>query len=294
LSQVAFSTHEYPHEFYLATVTNTSSSWCGYGYGFALSQEVPLGWTQWGNLLPGNSPLMLCGSANALQNPNPGLAATLVALADANHAISSAGASLLSNTGFLLSSLAQAVLPNGVRPMALTPATNSPAWLAVGLTVTNSVNFIQFEAGFTDTNAAQGLVTVYWDTNQIGMVDERVASTNVQTYQFMLPAAVDSGSFVLSFRLDSFNNTSSSVAVTNVATGFIGTTNTITLGASLANGLPLLQLSAPTNYNYLVQSSTNLVDWTPTALLVNSNGIMNFMDSAVTNSGARFYRAVIP
>ena len=294
LSQIAFSTHEYPHEFYLATVTNTSSSWCGAGYGFNLSQEVFLAWNQWGNLLPGFNPVMLCSAANALKNPSPGLASTLVKLADANHAISSAGASLLNNTGFLLSSVSQAIFPNGIHPMVLTPATNSPAWLAVGVTVTNPVNFIQFDSGFTDTNAAQGLVTVYWDTNQIGMVDERVASTNVQTHQFMLPTTFTSGSFVLGFRLDAFNNTSSSVSITNVATGFVGMTNSITLGVSLTNGLPMLQLTALTNCNYLVQSSTNLIDWTPTAMLVNSNGTVNFTDSTATNSGARFYRAVMP
>jgi formylglycine-generating enzyme required for sulfatase activity len=294
LSQVAFSTHEYAHEFYLDTMTNSSPSWCGYGYGYALSQETFLGWTHWGNLLPGFSPLMLCGSASALQNPSPGLASTLVALADANHAISSFGASLLSNTGFLLSSLTQGVLPHGVHPLVLTPATNSPGWLAVGLTVTNPVNYIQFDSGFTDTNAAQGLVTVYWDTNQIGMVDERVASTNVQTYRFMLPATVTSGSYVLGFRLDAFNNTASSVSITNVAMGFVGVTQPITLNLSLTNGVPKLQLTGPSGYSYLVQTSTNLVNWTPTALLLNTNGTSQFLDSAVTNSRARFYRVTMP
>jgi hypothetical protein len=97
----------------------------------------------------------------------------------------------------------------------------------------------------------------------------------------------------LSFRLDSFAN-SSSIAVTNVATGFVGMTQPITLGISLTNGAPLLQLTAATNFTYLIQSSTNLLDWTPTALLLNTNGTVQFTDSAVTNSGARFYRAVLP
>jgi hypothetical protein len=53
-------------------------------------------------------------------------------------------------------------------------------------------------------------------------------------------------------------------------------------------------LTATTNFTYLIQSSTNLVDWTPTALLLNTNGTAQFMDSAVTNANARFYRAVMP
>jgi len=97
----------------------------------------------------------------------------------------------------------------------------------------------------------------------------------------------------LSFRLDSFDN-SSNIAVTNVATGFVDVTQPITLGISITNGAPLLQLTAATNFTYLVQSSTNLVDWTPTALLLNTNGTVQFTDTPVTNSSARFYRAVMP
>jgi hypothetical protein len=125
------------------------------------------------------------------------------------------------------------------------------------------------------------------------MVDERVAPTNLQTYRFTLPRTVTNGIYTLSFRLDSFAN-SSTVAVTNVATGFVGVTQAITLGISLTNGAPLLQLTAATNFTYLIQSSTNLVDWTPAAMLLNTNGTAQFIDSAVTNSVTRFYRAVLP
>ncbi len=61
----------------------------------------------------------------------------------------------------------------------------------------------------------------------------------------------------------------------------------------ISNGAPLLRLTAATNFNYLIQTSTNLTDWTPTALLFNTNGTEEFIDSAMTNSGARFYRAVM-
>ena len=178
--------------------------------------------------------------------------------------------------------------------MALLTFTNIPAWFAVGVTVTSAVNFVQFDANFTSTNAAEGLLTVYWNTNQVGMVDERVASAGLQTYRFTLPSTVTSGLYTLSFRLDSFNETSSSIAVTNVTTGFVGVTQPITLGISIMNGSPLLQLVGATNFTYLVQSSTNLVDWTPTALLLNTNGTIFFPDPTATNSGARFYRAVMP
>jgi hypothetical protein len=164
----------------------------------------------------------------------------------------------------------------------------------VGLTVTNFVNFVQFDAAFTDSNNAEGLLTVYWDTNQIGTVDERVVSPDLQTHRFFLPSTVTTNVYVLGFRLDAFDNTATSIALTNVATGFVGSTTPLTLGISLTNGTPLLQLTGAANYNYLVQTSTNLVNWTPTALLVNSNGTVRFPVPAATNSNAQFYRAVMP
>jgi hypothetical protein len=173
---------------------------------------------------------------------------------------------------------------------------DDPAWLAVGLTITNAANFVQFDAAFTDTNAAEGLLTVYWNTNQIGMVDERAALSVLQTYRFALPATVTNGLYTLGFRLDAFRNITSSITVTNVATGFAGITQPISLAMLLmgSNNTPVLKLTAAPGYNYLVQSSTNLVDWLPTALLVNTNGAVLYADPAVTNSTARFYRAVMP
>jgi hypothetical protein len=292
---VAFSTHEWSHDFYIKTVTNTDPAWCANNSGFAFSAEAD-GGTKWANHPIGNggNPTVLCGPPGAIPTPNLPLPVLQISIPNIPYALSGVGASLVGDAGFVLSSIRSA-LPL-VKSGGIQPADNSAntlAWLAVGLTVTNAVNFVQFDAGFTDTNVAQGLLTIYWNTNQVGMVDERVAATNLQTYRFKLPGTVSGGLYTLSFRLDSFAN-SSSVAVTNVATGFVGVTQPITLAISLTNGAPQLQLTAATNFTYLIQSSTNLVDWTPTALLLNTNGTVQFMDSAVTNSGARYYRATLP
>jgi hypothetical protein len=301
--EVALSTHEYPTDFYIQSVVNTDPNWGGIGYGFALSMEKE--GSDWGNNVlynpVGYASLLPNSPPDAVHNPNPGIAGLEVIgtgagvlIYNAAHAVSDYGASVVGEAGFLLQS-AWSALPlvksGGVHPLDQT-STNTPAWLAVGLTITNAVNFVQFDAAFTDTNAAQGLMTVYWNTNAIGMVDERVASPGLQTYRFLLPGTVTSGLYTLSFRLDSFNN-SSSIAVTNVATGFVGVTQPITLGISLTNGAPMLQLTGPPGYNYLVQTSTNLVDWTLAALLANMNGTVLFVDPAVTNDSKRFYRAVL-
>ena len=308
---VALSSHGYPIDFYTQSIINTDPNWSGAGYGFILSMEDDgANWinTQINNPV-GSGPVLPNSPANAVQNPNSGLGeiesvelGIIINLGNAAYAASGPAATLIGDAGLELQSIWSAlplVKSGGVQPMGGpvplggSSSTNAPAWLAVGVSATNAINFVQFEAAFMDTNSAQGLLTVYWNTNQIGMVDERVVETNLQTYRFQLPGTVLSGLYTLSFRLDSFNN-SSSIAVTNVATGFVGVTQPIMLGISLTNGVPLLQLTAATNFNYLIQSSTNLVDWTPTALLLNTNGTAQFMDSALTNSRTRFYRATLP
>ena len=44
----------------------------------------------------------------------------------------------------------------------------------------------------------------------------------------------------------------------------------------------------------IVQGSTNLLDWTPTALLVNTNGTVLFAEPGPAAKIARFYRATLP
>jgi hypothetical protein len=271
-SSPSLPSHGTPIDFYLSTINGTAHS-CAAGYGFPMSMEAG-GSENWVNYPPNDPPFPLCGTVSFSQNQQPVRSDAPLVFSMTPYGTSSLGVNFLGSGGASLTS-------------------DAPAWLAVGVAITNVVNFVQFDAGFTDTNAAQGLLTVYWNTSQVGMVDERVAVASLQTYRFALPGAVTSGLYTLTFRLDSFTN-SSSIAVTNVATGFVGVTQPITLGISRTNGAPLVQLTAATNFTYLIQSSTNLVDWTPTALLLNTNGTAQFIDFPVTNSNPRFYRAVMP
>ena len=306
VSTHGFASHGYPIDFYTQTVTDTDATWCAAGYGFALSAEAG-GETKWSSHSTGNgdSPVVLCGPPGAIPSPTLPVAVIGVTVDQVSHAVSDAATAVVNGAGFVLHSIWSAlplVKSGGIHPLGGpvpqdggNPAsgTNAPAWLAMGVTITNMVNCVQFDAGFTDTNTAQGFLTVYWNTNEIGMVDERVASAGLQTYRFGLPGTVTTGLYALSFRLDSFDN-SSSITVTNIATGFVGLTQPVTLGVSLTNNAPLVRLTAATNFTYLVQSSTNLVDWTPAAVLLNTNGTAQFIDSAATGSSARFYRAVVP
>jgi hypothetical protein len=153
---------------------------------------------------------------------------------------------------------------------------------------------VSFDAKFTSATNAAGLLTVYWNTNEIGVADETVTTPGLQNYSFALPASYSSGNYVLGFRLDSFTNIVSSISITNVSLGFVGLTNTVTLGINRAGGSNQLTLTGPTNYNYLVESSSNLVDWIPAAIVPNTNGTVLFSVPTATNSNAQFYRAVSP
>ena len=282
------SSHGWPYEFYQETVLGTETN-CAAGYGFPLSMEGG-GWNNRLSHPEGSAPQEPCGTRPFSQNTFAVNAGPPFQIGVLPNAMSSLGATITGISGINLSSTSLQISPHA----KFTSSTNSPAWFAVGLTVTNFVNFVQFDAACTDSNNAEGLLTVYWDTNQIGTVDERVVSPGLQTHRFFLPNTVTTNVYVLGFRLDAFDNTATSIAVTNVVTGFVGITTPLTLGISFTNGTPLLQLTGAANYNYLVQTSTNLVNWTPTALLVNSNGTVLFPDSTATNSCTKFYRAVMP
>ena len=59
----------------------------------------------------------------------------------------------------------------------------------------------------------------------------------------------------------------------------------------LADGFAL-ELQGTTGYGYLIQASTNLVDWQPAQYLVLTNGSGYFTDYYAPYYGQRFYRAV--
>lgn len=310
--------HGSPIDFYMSTINGTAPI-CADTYGFPMSAEAR-GAGSWGSHPRNNTPYALCASLSLNRNPTRAQMAAMLDFTTQSVGTSGSGVNLIGGSGFSFTqpfaplsnlrvsstksqTLAHTVKDNSsakaksttVSSQASASATGTPLWLATAVTVTSTVNAVQFDASFTDGTAAEGLLTVYWNTNQVGMVDERVAAGSTQSYRFPLPAAVSSGLYTLSFRLDSFNDTTSSVVVSNVGTVFVGMKEPVAMGISPGtNGLPVLQLTGASNYNYLVQSSTNLVDWTPCGVLVNTNGVVQFVDPSATNSTRRFYRAVIP
>jgi len=64
----------------------------------------------------------------------------------------------------------------------LTPG--SPAWLATVVSFTNPVNALSFDAGFSGIAGSEDMLTVYFDTNVIGSLDERVVRPGLSHYVF--------------------------------------------------------------------------------------------------------------
>jgi hypothetical protein len=284
--------HGWPVNFYLATILGTAPAGTA-GYGFPLSREA--GGTANAVSHPvGNVPVVLGG-------PSPLPQGTLPQRSDApfqfdlmSYAASDTGVTLFDRSGAGLFSAPFPPSPNREKDPPPGPdPTGVPAWLAIGVTVTNPVNWVAFDAAFASTNTAEGLLTVYWNTNRLGTLDERVTDAGLHGYRFALPDTVSSGLNVVGFRLDSFNGTRSTATVTNVALGYAGLTQPITLAMlpPASNAPTWLSLTAPAGFNYTVETSTNLQSWTPSALLVNTNGTVLFADPAATNGNQRFYRA---
>ena len=62
------------------------------------------------------------------------------------------------------------------------------------------------------------MLTVFFDNVFIGSVDERFSTTSARTYTFDFDTA-NAGTHTVSFRLDAFTPSNSSVRITNVHTG---------------------------------------------------------------------------
>jgi hypothetical protein len=269
--------HGWPVDFYSNTITGNTNS--GYaGFGFQLSKE-------------GGNWDFATNAYHVGNNPWYPLAAP-----DEN-CISYIGQAGL-NAVHVFTSLLNSVNVGSVQ-MAGTGVgiqTHSPSWTAMIITVTNSVNAITIDSQFTSTNGAQGLLSVYWDADVIGTLDERAVQPELKNYMFGFPVTTANSTHVLGFRLDPFTNIQSSIVITNIALVSVGVTEPFSLAVTtnMSGGLRVFRLTGQSGFNYMLQASTNLSDWDTIAVLVNTNGIVNFVDYGSTNYSQRFYRAVAP
>ena len=278
------SKHGWPIDFYSNTITGTVTS-DYHGFGFPLS-EVGGQWSYaLSHYVVGNG--RTYGIVTNLGSADPACFLDIPA-----PSYPSSVTDFINNTGVQSTTGTIDKFANG----SIQHKTGSPAWLATFLTISNDVNLVTFDAEFQSTNTtSQGLLSVYWDGNTIGSIDERVVQGGFQHYTFKFPTAPSNSMHMLGFRLDTFTNMQSVITLTNVTTTADGVTQPFTLSiVGSTNGSLMYQLGGQAGFEYTVQASTNLFDWTVIASLLNTNGTVQFYDKNATNYSQRFYRAVAP
>ncbi|MDE1974894.1 MAG: DUF3466 family protein [Patescibacteria group bacterium] len=171
----------------------------------------------------------------------------------------------------------------------------APVWLGIVVIPTNSVNVVSFDAKFTSASGSHGLLSVYWDTDVIGLVDEPAVEPGINHYSMAITAAPSTTSHVIGFHLDPFTSAQSSIIVTNIALEANGVTQkpVLSVTTNTLNGSLVYQLTGQPA-EYTIQASTNLAstDWQNIAIASATNGVVNFVDTGSTNCPFRFYRAV--
>lgn len=282
----AASSHGWPHDFYLKSITNGFPTYSA--YGFSRSKEAG-GWITNASYQVGNIPTVLDGpfdfgvtAATTTQNP----ALDMTSLPQA----ASGNVTVLPNSLILATSATLPIQARGAKPQGASSEGN--AWISMSVTVTNAANAVIFDAMFIGNAQAEGLLSVYWDTNEVGIMDERVSGADQQNCTLALPFVEFGGSHALGFRLDSYSATNSNLVITNIRTAWIQSpAPTLAMSIETNLQLPQLTLGGFPGAAYLVESSTNLVDWEVLGVFSSSNATMRYTDPSFSTNRQRFYRA---
>lgn len=297
---VPVSTHGWPYTFYTATVP-TNQIPGGQGYGFPLSKEGG-GWANRASFPIGNVPVVLGGTSGIDQGAIPLNSNGYINLTALPYTIGSTGSiqftggSFTASTGGTEFAMAQARSIPGAATTAVAPS-GAPAWTSIAVELTSAVNYVSFNAEFTSAAGAVGLLSVFWNDQKIGEIDERNVLPGVQSYFFEVDGSYTDRNNSLGFRLDQFSAVISTVSVSNVTTGYGGVSGPMNLavGKLPANPAPILTLTGLTNYTYLIEASEDLLNWEPMAAVTLDAGVtVSFEDLDAHLFPKRFYRAVSP
>ena len=290
------SSHSWPVQFYMNTILpNTQQG--SQGFGFPLSKEGGNWNFARANYSTYSDLIRVLGTLDTpcyvLNNTTLASMGLQINFSQTPSVTSETGSIQNSGNGLRITSSGRLQKQSSHGVGKTTATASEPAWIVASIIVTSTVNLVSFDAEFLGTNATK-LLTVYWGTNTVGSIDERVILPGLQHYTYSLPTAVSNSSYTLGFRMDLFSNMVSSVVITNVTLGFVGVPNSFSLSftGKDANGFTLLKLTGPSGFNYSVETSTNLINWNTMAVLVNTNGAVPFVDKQSSNSAARFYRVV--
>jgi probable HAF family extracellular repeat protein len=278
------STHGWPIDFYDNTITGNVN--INYGmFGFPLSEEMGVSLSSLASQYVVGNGFSGGGSVEILGPPDPTCSlAGVITPSYMNTGTSfPASSTIQSTTGTIQEFL-----------NSLKLITGSPVWVATVITDTNALNTLSFDAEFTSASGADGLLSVYWDTNMIGLVDEAAVQSGLQHYTLPFPNSATNTSHILGFHMDPFTSVHSSITITNIAMGFVGVQPPVlSVTTNKSNGLFVYQLTGqPDSYTIQANSDLTTTNWVNIALLGNTTGAVNFVDQNSTNYPIRFYRAV--
>jgi len=277
IAQTCFQTvssHDWPHDFYIHTITKRDWSEAR-GFGFSLAREGG----DWNTAMTynANSKPIVLGKEDPTCLGVPGQKAT--------HSIPaidfSKADTVKSPTGI--------VTPKGTEVIL---QTGSPVWVTIPTQISTQINFVSFEATFAGNKEC--LLSAYWDTNIIGSIDGSLVPPAVQKYTFVIPTTSDNGKNI-GFRLDSFSNVPSQISINNVVLGYIGSSESFSLSYTgiVTNRTPVFELKGQKGITYSIESSVDLVNWTAILLIGNVYSSAKFSDPE-PSVATKFYRAVIP
>jgi hypothetical protein len=171
------------------------------------------------------------------------------------------------------------------------------AWVSLDISGSSSVNSVSFNLDFSGSSSGLGLVSVYWNGEQIGTIDESNVLPGAQTYTFGVTDSGNSQGNVLSFRLDDFAAMPSIVNISDIQTQFEGFTGSFGLniaGGGVGGGINLT-VSGVLGASYIIESSSDLINWTSMATVGMESGTSaTVSDPDAGNNPSRFYRLIVP
>lgn len=217
------SSHSWPRCFYNYTINSTVAGSCDAPDGVTMPYGLPLSFEKWTGPNGFNGWMSERLASFGPNGDDPVLLGGGTAAASMMLDINTGPSLDLESTESFPSSLEGVQLAGGTMIMttqssgAMQP---SPAWINFRLFTDTAVNFVSFEMVFTGDPGAAGLLTMYVDGTKCGVVDEPYALAGIQFYRLPTPGDLAPGEHFLSFRLDHFNQLTSSVTIENVATGF--------------------------------------------------------------------------
>jgi hypothetical protein len=298
------STHSWPHEFYFYTIPPSSLTGSA-GYGFPLSKEGG-GWDSRPNTV--NNVVVLGTVPPPSQAPDNRGSGGIFDFTTIPNAISPTGSvqtypdRFTAASGGLAAQLAQSspghriarARSDNIR--ALQQSYGTPVWISVPVETQSNISFISCDITFTSQPGAAGLLTVYWNDQEIDTIDEQYATSGTRTYTFTVSSTFLNKNNCLAFRLDPFSSVSSSVAVANVFTGIVGLPEPPVVSiVSNEAGSAMFSLTGPTGYTFLIEASSDLTIWSPISTVsLTNNSVATFTDLDSGQYTARFYRAVSP